>query len=167
MPVELRLRLSLHSIESCTREMPRFHSFVEDPHFVSDGGPDAVDEMTLGFIEIRKILRELLPRHLDIDQFAFRIAILVKCRIGFFDEIAAIRGLRRIINPSEKARLLEKRRFGGLRRWGGEQQYSYRGATVRRQIPQLTRLDEISRSGRTGLPSSPGDPLQGYRRNQK
>ncbi|MGO9623563.1 MAG: methylmalonyl-CoA mutase family protein, partial [Steroidobacteraceae bacterium] len=29
MPVELRLRLTLDSIEFCTREMPRFHSFVE------------------------------------------------------------------------------------------------------------------------------------------
>lgn len=96
MPVELRLRLTLDSIEFCTREMPRFHAFVEDTYFVSDGGPDAVDEMALGFIEIRKIVRELLRRHLDIDQFAPRIAILVNCRMGFFEEIAKIRASRRI-----------------------------------------------------------------------
>jgi methylmalonyl-CoA mutase, N-terminal domain len=96
MPVELRLRLSLDSIEFCAREMPRFHSFVEDTYFVSDGGPDAVDEMALGFIEIRKIVRELLRRNLDIDQFASRIAILVNCRMGFFEEIAKIRASRRI-----------------------------------------------------------------------
>jgi methylmalonyl-CoA mutase N-terminal domain/subunit len=96
MLVELRLRLSLDSIEFCTREMPRFHSFVEDTYFLSDGGPDAVDEMALGFIEIRKIVRELLRRNLDIDQFASRIAILVNCRMGFFEEIAKIRASRRI-----------------------------------------------------------------------
>jgi methylmalonyl-CoA mutase N-terminal domain/subunit len=96
MPVELRIRLALDSIEFCTREMPRFHSFVEDTYFVSDGGPDAVDEMALGFIEIRKLVRELLRRGLDIDQFAPRIAILVNCRMDFFEEIAKIRASRRI-----------------------------------------------------------------------
>lgn len=96
MPVELRLRLTLDSIEFCTREMPRFHSFVEDTYFVSDGGPNAVDEMALGFVEIRKIVRELVKRGLDIDSFGPRIAILVNCRMGFFEEIAKIRASRRI-----------------------------------------------------------------------
>lgn len=96
MPVDLRLRLSLDSIEFCTREMPRFHSFVEDTYYVSDGGPDPVDEMALGFIEIRKLTRELLRRNLEVDGFAPRIAILVNCRMGFFEEIAKIRASRRI-----------------------------------------------------------------------
>jgi methylmalonyl-CoA mutase N-terminal domain/subunit len=96
MPVELRLRLTLDSIEFCTREMPRFHSFVEDTYFVSDGGPDVVDEMALGFVEIRKVVRELMKRGLDIDSFGPRIAILVNCRMGFFEEIAKIRASRRI-----------------------------------------------------------------------
>ena len=96
MPVELRMRLTLDSIEFCTREMPRFHSFVEDTYFVSDGGPSAVDEMALGFVEIRKVVRELTRRGLAIDSFAPRIAILVNCRMGFFEEIAKIRASRRI-----------------------------------------------------------------------
>jgi methylmalonyl-CoA mutase N-terminal domain/subunit len=96
MPVELRMRLTLDSIEFCTREMPRFHSFVEDTYFVSDGGPSAVDEMALGFVEIRKVVRELKQRGLAIDSFAPRIAILVNCRMGFFEEIAKIRASRRI-----------------------------------------------------------------------
>lgn len=96
MPVELRLRLTLDCIEFCSREMPRFHSFVEDTYFVSDGGPDAVDEMALGFVEIRKIVRELVKRGLAVDSFGPRIAILVNCRMGFFEEIAKIRASRRI-----------------------------------------------------------------------
>lgn len=96
MPVELRLRLTLDSIEFCSREMPRFHSFVEDTYYVSDGGPDAVDEMALGFVEIRKVVRELVARGLDVDRFAPRIAILVNCRMGFFEEIAKIRATRRL-----------------------------------------------------------------------
>ena len=95
MPVELRLRLALDSIEFCTREMPRFHSFLEDTYFVSDGGPDAVEEMALGFVEIRKVVRGLLARGLDIDRFAPRIAILVNCRMNFFEEVAKIRATRR------------------------------------------------------------------------
>lgn len=96
MPVELRLRLALDSIEFATREMPRFHSFVEDTYYVSDGGPDAIDEMALGFVEIRKIARELVARGLDVDRFAPRIAILVNCRMDFFEEIAKIRATRRL-----------------------------------------------------------------------
>jgi methylmalonyl-CoA mutase N-terminal domain/subunit len=96
MPVELRLRLALDSIEFCTREMPRFHSFLEDTYFVSDGGPDAVEEMALGFVEIRKVVRGLLGRGLDVDRFAPRIAILVNCRMNFFEEIAKIRATRRL-----------------------------------------------------------------------
>jgi methylmalonyl-CoA mutase N-terminal domain/subunit len=96
LPVELRLRLTLDSIEFCSREMPRFHSFVEDTYYVSDGGPGAVDEMALGFVEIRKVVRELVKRGLDIDVFGPRIAILVNCRMGFFEEIAKIRASRRI-----------------------------------------------------------------------
>ena len=96
MPVELRLRLALDSIEFCTREMPRFHSFIEDTYYVSDGGPDAVEEMALGFVEIRKVVRGLLARGLDIDRFAPRIAILVNCRMNFFEEVAKIRATRRL-----------------------------------------------------------------------
>lgn len=96
MPVRLRLRLTLDSIEFATREMPKFHSFLEDTYYISDGGPDAVDEMALGFVEIRKVVRELLARGLDIDAFAPRIAILVNCRMDFFVEIAKIRATRRI-----------------------------------------------------------------------
>ena len=96
MPVALRLRLTLDSIEFCAREMPKFHSFVEDTYYVSDGGPDAVEEMALGFVEIRKVVRDLLARGVAIDRFAPRIAILVNCRMDFFEEIAKIRATRRL-----------------------------------------------------------------------
>jgi methylmalonyl-CoA mutase N-terminal domain/subunit len=96
MPVDLRLRLTLDSIAFCAERMPRFHSFVEDTYFVSDGGPDAVDEMALGFVEIRKVVRDLLARGVDIDRVAPRIAILVNCRMDFFEEIAKIRASRRL-----------------------------------------------------------------------
>jgi methylmalonyl-CoA mutase N-terminal domain/subunit len=83
MPFRLRLRLAADCIEFCSRVMPRFHSF-------------AVDEMALGFIEIRHLVRELLRRGTDIDSFAPRIAILVDCNMDFFEEIAKIRATRRI-----------------------------------------------------------------------
>ncbi|MEQ8493381.1 MAG: methylmalonyl-CoA mutase family protein [Gammaproteobacteria bacterium] len=96
MPFELRMRLALDSIEFAAREMPRFHAFLEDTYYISDGGLDAVEEMALGFVEIREIVRRLLARGLDIDSFAPRIAILVNCRMDFFEEIAKIRATRRI-----------------------------------------------------------------------
>ncbi len=96
MPVELRLRSSLDAIEFSMRNMPRFHHFVEDTYYISDGGLDAVEEMALGFVEIREVTRRLIARGHDVDEFAPRIAILVNCRMDLFEEIAKIRATRRL-----------------------------------------------------------------------
>jgi methylmalonyl-CoA mutase N-terminal domain/subunit len=96
MPFRLRIRLATDCIKFCTEEMPRFHSFVEDTYFIGETGLSAADEMALGFIEIRYIVRELLKLGMDIDSFAPRIAILVNCNMDFFEEVAKIRATRRL-----------------------------------------------------------------------
>ena len=96
MSYDLRMRLALDSIEFAAKEMPRFHAFLEDTYYISDGGLNSVEEMALGFAEIREIVRSLVSRGIDIDSFAPRIAILVNCRMDFFEEIAKIRASRRI-----------------------------------------------------------------------
>jgi methylmalonyl-CoA mutase N-terminal domain/subunit len=96
MPVELRMRMCVDSIVFSTRTMPRFHAFLEDTYFISDGGLNAVEEMALGFVEIREVTRRLLARGLPVDAFAPRIAILVNCRMDVFEEIAKIRAIRRL-----------------------------------------------------------------------
>ena len=96
MPIKLRMRLSCDSIEFCTKTLPRFHSYVEDTYFFSEAGLNGVEEMALGFVEIRAIVRELIKRKMDIDSFAPRIAILVNCSMDFFEEIAKIRATRRL-----------------------------------------------------------------------
>ena len=68
MPFELRLRMAVDSIAFCSEQMPKFHSFLEDTYFISDGGLDSVEEMALGFVEIRGIVRELLKRGIEIDR---------------------------------------------------------------------------------------------------
>jgi methylmalonyl-CoA mutase N-terminal domain/subunit len=96
MPFRLRLRLSVDCIKFCTEQMPRFHSFVEDTYFIAETGMDAANEMALGFIEIRYIIKELLKSGMDIDSFAPRIGILVNCSMDFFEEVAKIRATRRL-----------------------------------------------------------------------
>jgi methylmalonyl-CoA mutase, N-terminal domain len=96
LPFALRMRLTLDSIAFSLREMPRFHAFLEDTYYISDGGLDAVEEMSLGLLEIREVCRRLLARGLPIDAFAPRIAILVNCRMDLFEEIAKIRATRRL-----------------------------------------------------------------------
>jgi methylmalonyl-CoA mutase, N-terminal domain len=96
MPFALRMRLCVDSIVFSTRTMPRFHAFLEDTYFISDGGLNVVEEMALGFLEIREVTRRLLARGLDIDAFAPRIAILVNCRMDLFEEIAKVRAVRRL-----------------------------------------------------------------------
>ena len=96
LPVELRMRLALDSIEFATLHMPRFHPFLEDTYFISDAGIGPVDEIAFGFIEIREVVRRLLARGLDVDHFAPRIAIVVNCRMEILTEVAKIRAIRRI-----------------------------------------------------------------------
>jgi methylmalonyl-CoA mutase N-terminal domain/subunit len=96
MPFDLHLRMSCDVIEFCSREMPRFHGYLEDTYFFSEAGLNAVEEAALGFVEIRHIVRTLLDRGLDIDSFAPRIAILTNCSMDFYEEIAKIRAMRRI-----------------------------------------------------------------------
>ena len=96
MPFALRMRLCLDSIAFSNRVMPRFHAYLEDTYFISDGGLDVVEEMALGFVQIREITRRLTERGLPVDSFAPRIAILVNCRMDLFEEIAKIRAVRRL-----------------------------------------------------------------------
>lgn len=96
MPFNLRLRLTTDSIEFCSKAMPRFHSFLEDTYFFSESGLNAVEEMALGFVELRYVVKELLKRGVDIDSFAPRIAILLNCGMDIFEEIAKIRATRRL-----------------------------------------------------------------------
>ncbi len=96
MPFALRMRLCLDSITFSNRVMPRFHAYLEDTYFISDGGLDVVEEMALGFVQIREITRRLIERGLPVDSFAPRIAILVNCRMDLFEEIAKVRAARRM-----------------------------------------------------------------------
>jgi methylmalonyl-CoA mutase, N-terminal domain len=96
LPFATRMRLTLDSIVFALREMPRFHAFLEDTYYISDGGLDTVEEMSLGFLEIREVCRRLLARGVPVDSFAPRIAILVNCRMDLFEEIAKIRATRRL-----------------------------------------------------------------------
>jgi methylmalonyl-CoA mutase, N-terminal domain len=96
LPIELHMRLATDSMEFCAQHMPKFHAFVEDTYYISDGSVDIVDEMALGFVELREVVRRLVARGVDVDRFAPRIALLVNCRMDFFAEIAKIRASRRL-----------------------------------------------------------------------
>jgi methylmalonyl-CoA mutase N-terminal domain/subunit len=96
MPLKLRLRLTCDSIEFASEKMPKFHAFLEDTYYISDGGLDAIEEMALGFLEIRLVVRELLRRGVSIDSFAPRIAILVNGHTDLFETVAKVRATRRL-----------------------------------------------------------------------
>lgn len=96
LPYDVRLRLALDSIEFSLEHMPRFHPYLEDTYFISDGGLDIVEEMSLGFVQLREITRQLLGRGVPVDRFAPRIAMLVNCRMSLFEEIAKVRATRRL-----------------------------------------------------------------------
>jgi methylmalonyl-CoA mutase N-terminal domain/subunit len=96
LPVDLRLRCAADVTAFCADAMPRFHGYLEDTYFIAEAGLDAVEEMALGFVEIRRLTRELIGRGVPVDAFAPHIAILVDCGMDFFEEIAKIRATRRL-----------------------------------------------------------------------
>ena len=131
LPFELRMRMALDAIEFATRHMPRFHPFVEDTYFISDGGIGPVDEMAFGFVEIREVVRRLAARGLPVDSFARRIAILVNCRMEVLTEVAKIRATRRIF-----ARMMRED-FGAAdpRSWNAHVTVHTSGASLTAQQP--------------------------------
>jgi methylmalonyl-CoA mutase N-terminal domain/subunit len=108
MPFALRTRLAADSIAFAAGEMPRFHAFLEDTYYISESGLNAVEEMALGFVEMRHVVRYLLDKGLPTDAFAPRIAILVNCSMDMFEEVAKIRATRRLF-----ARMM-KEEFGAV-----------------------------------------------------
>ena len=96
LPVNFRSRLSADCVEYCADKLPRFHVFLEDTYYFSESGLNGVEEMALGFVEIRHLMRLLISRGVDVDTFAPRIAILLNCSMDFFEEIAKIRATRRL-----------------------------------------------------------------------
>ncbi|QEC49524.1 hypothetical protein FSW04_19420 [Baekduia soli] len=96
LPVELHMRMATDSIAFAAQHMPKFHAFVEDTYYISDGSVGIVDEMALGFVELREVVRRLVARGVDVDAFAPRIALLVNCGMDVFGEIAKIRASRRL-----------------------------------------------------------------------
>ncbi len=96
MPISLASRLSVDTIAFCAEHLPKFHSYVEDTYFFSEGGLSAIEELALGFVQIRHLVGQTLARGIPIDSFASRIALLVNCSMDFFEEIAKIRAARRL-----------------------------------------------------------------------
>jgi len=96
MPYSLLSRLALDGMSFAAKYMPRFHAYVEDTYFFSETGLTGIEEMALGFVEIRHLTRSLIARGVPVDSFAPRIAILVNCSMDLFEEIAKIRATRRL-----------------------------------------------------------------------
>ncbi len=96
LPVGLMSRLSVDCMTYAASLMPRFHAYVEDTYFFAENGLDAVEELALGFVQIRHLVSQTVARGVEIDSFAPRIALLVNCSMDFFEEIAKIRAARRI-----------------------------------------------------------------------
>ncbi len=96
LPVDFRVRLALDTIEYCSRHLPKFHAYLEDTYFFSESGLTPIEEMALGFVQLRHLVRKLLARGISVDSFAPRIALLVNCSMDFFEEVAKVRATRRL-----------------------------------------------------------------------
>jgi len=96
LPVSTRIRMALDSIDYCRTKMPKYYGYLEDTYFFAESGLTPVEEIALGFVQMRLLLRRMVDRGVDVDTFAHRIAMLVDCGMDFYEEVAKIRATRRI-----------------------------------------------------------------------
>jgi len=95
-PVEMRIRLAVDTIEFCTKEMPNFYPFCLDTYYISEVALNSIEEIALGIIVGKVVIREALKRGLNVDDFAHRIVYLTTSQDDFFEQVAKCRALRRL-----------------------------------------------------------------------
>ncbi|MBI3967597.1 MAG: methylmalonyl-CoA mutase [Chloroflexi bacterium] len=106
-PVEPSLRLAVDAIEYCSRHATRFNPVSISSYHISEAGASELDSVGLAFANGIAYIEGALARGLPVDAFAPRLSFnLSMNRLDFFEEVAKLRGGRRLW-----ARLLRDR-FG-------------------------------------------------------
>ncbi len=92
----LRLKMSVDTVEYCTRNMPSFYCTYNDSYNLREWGLSATQELGRLFSIAIEYNDHVLRRGLGIDEFGPRITFFMTSHRDFFEEIAKFRTARRM-----------------------------------------------------------------------
>src|SRR6202023_1847118 len=90
------MRLVTDMVESCARELPRWHPLSISGYHIREAGSTAAQELAFTLADGFTYVDWALGRGLDVDEFAPRLSFFFNAHLDFFEEIAKYRAARRI-----------------------------------------------------------------------
>jgi methylmalonyl-CoA mutase N-terminal domain/subunit len=95
-PPRPSLRLAADLIAWCAREAPRWNAISLSGYHMREAGSTAAQEMAFALANAIAYVEAVLERGLGIDDFAPRLSWIFNTHLGFFEEVAKYRALRRM-----------------------------------------------------------------------
>src|ERR1700724_1912168 len=90
------MRLVTDMVESCARELPRWHPLSISGYHIREAGSTAAQELAFTLKDGLTYVEEQCGRGLNVDAFAPRLSFFFNAHLDFFEEIAKYRAARRI-----------------------------------------------------------------------
>ena len=108
LPPKPSLRIIVDTVEYCTREVPRWNTISISGYHIREAGATAVQELAFTLADGITYVEAAIERGLNVDEFAPRLSFFFDAHIDFFEEIAKLRGARRMWAKIMKERFLAK-----------------------------------------------------------
>jgi methylmalonyl-CoA mutase, N-terminal domain len=95
-PPRPSLRLAADLIAWCSREAPSFNAISLSGYHMREAGSTAAQEMAFAVSNAIAYVQAVVDRGVEVDAFAPRLSWIFNTHMGFFEEVAKYRALRRL-----------------------------------------------------------------------
>ncbi|MDX6593374.1 MAG: methylmalonyl-CoA mutase, N-terminal domain [Gaiellales bacterium] len=95
-PPRPSLRLAADLIAWCSREAPSFNAISLSGYHMREAGCTAAQEMGFAIGNAIAYVQAVVDRGVEVDAFAPRLSWIFNTHLGFFEEVAKYRALRRV-----------------------------------------------------------------------
>jgi methylmalonyl-CoA mutase N-terminal domain/subunit len=95
-PPRPSLRLAADLIAWCSREAPSFNAISLSGYHMREAGCTAAQEMGFAIANAIAYVQAVVDRGVEVDAFAPRLSWIFNTHLGFFEEVAKYRALRRV-----------------------------------------------------------------------
>ncbi len=108
LPPKPSLRITIDTVEYCTREVPRWNTISISGYHIREAGATAVQELAFTLADGIAYVEAAMERGLNVDDFAPRLSFFFDSHIDFFEEIAKFRAARRMWAKIMQERFMAK-----------------------------------------------------------
>jgi len=116
-PPRPSLRIIVDLIEFATKHVPQWNTISVSGYHIREAGSTAAQELAFTLADGFTYVEECMKRGLDVDDFAPRLSFFWNSHLDFFEEIAKLRGARRIWARHMRDRYGAKRKESWLMRF--------------------------------------------------